>query len=127
MAGIRLGDLADRRGPRRDAAARPRATWPQIGAGRKTLLPNEWSQCQWVSTTIETGSRGELAQLVDDHAGLRRGRSRVDEQDVAAPEHDADLLIEEIEVPGEDAIADLEPVHRRASYRVPRGGVGSRA
>ena len=62
----------------------------------------------------------QLAQVGEDLARLRRRRPGIDHQDVATAEHDADLLVEELEAPREDAIADLLPVHRVGWYRASR-------
>ena len=59
----------------------------------------------------------QLAQVGEDLARLGRRRAGIDDQDVATTEDDADLLVEELEAPGEDAVADLLPVHRGGWYR----------
>ena len=97
-------------------------TWPQIVAGRKTWLPKAWSKWPWVSTTTVTGSRGQLAQVVDDLARLDVGRARVDDERLAAAQHDPDVLVVERVATHEARDRRSRPSHRHA-----HGRHGSRA
>lgn len=93
---------------RRRAAAR---TWPQIGAGRKVALPNVWSPVPVGVDDDRDRAIRQLTQVAGDLAGMNRRGARVDDQHVISAEHDTDLLVEEREAPGEDAVADLLPGH----------------
>ena len=72
-------------------------------------MPNVWSQCQWVFDDDRDRVARQLADRVGDLPRLDRRRAGVDDEDVTAAEDHPDLLVEEREAPGEDAIADLQP------------------
>lgn len=55
---------------------------------------------------------GQLAQFRDDLPGLIGGRAGIDDEHVAPAEDDPDLLVEELEMKREDAVADLLNRHR---------------
>ena len=56
---------------------------------------------------------GQLAQVGLDLAGLRVGRSRIDDQGFGSSQHDPDVLVVERVATDEDLVADLDPATRR--------------
>ncbi len=68
------------------------------------------------------GRGRQLAEVVDDLAGLLVGGSGVDDERLAVTQHDPDVLVEEGVAPDEDAIADLDPASHPGMVRgAPRG------
>ena len=96
----------------------PHRTCPQMVAGRKTRLPKAWSKWPCVSTTTVTGNAGQLTKVGDDLAGLDVGGAGVDDERLAVPEDDADVLVVERVAPDEHAIADLDPAIRDTHGRM---------
>ena len=83
-----------------------------------------------MSTTTVTGSRGQVAEVGEDLAGLAVRRARVDDERLAVAQDHPDVLVEERVAPHEDPVADLDPAvsdtHRRM-LRAPRTALRSAA